>query len=73
MSNFGVDTNDMGVDSMLLDSTMGLTSVSGLGGILVYFIPMYSAEGKSYDEISALLTCTSLVHPILSSQHHLDN
>jgi hypothetical protein len=36
---------------------MGLTSVSGLGGILAYFIPEYSAQGKNYDDISALLTC----------------
>jgi len=39
---------------------MGLTSVSGLGGMLTYFIPGYAAQGKTYDDISALLTCTSL-------------
>ncbi|PQE06758.1 major facilitator superfamily transporter protein [Rutstroemia sp. NJR-2017a BBW] len=38
-----------------LYSTMGLTSVSGLGGILAYFIPEYSAQGKSYDDINPSL------------------
>jgi hypothetical protein len=36
---------------------MGLTSVSGLGGMLTYFIPGYAAQGKTYDDISALMTC----------------
>ncbi|KAL3419174.1 major facilitator superfamily transporter [Phlyctema vagabunda] len=41
-------------------STMGLTSVSGLGGILGEFIPTYSAQGRTYSDISNLLTFPSL-------------
>lgn len=37
---------------------MGLTAVSGLGALLSYFIPSYSAEGRTYDDVSALMTCT---------------
>ncbi len=36
---------------------MGLSAVSGLGGILSNFIPEYAAQGKTYNDISALLTC----------------
>ncbi|PVH82704.1 major facilitator superfamily transporter [Cadophora sp. DSE1049] len=41
-------------------STMGLTAVSGLGGILGEFIPAYAAQGKSYADISNLMTFPSL-------------
>lgn len=36
---------------------MGLAAVSGLGALLSYFIPSYAAEGRTYDDISALMTC----------------
>ncbi|RDW87857.1 hypothetical protein BP5796_03551 [Coleophoma crateriformis] len=48
----------LGTTSMY--STMGLVPVSGLGGLLVFFIPEYSAQGKTYNDISALLTYPSL-------------
>ncbi|KAG4435696.1 hypothetical protein IFR05_008831 [Cadophora sp. M221] len=41
-------------------STMGLTAVSGLGGILGEFIPTYAAQGKTYADISNLMTFPSL-------------
>jgi len=41
-------------------STMGLTAVSGLGGILGEFIPAYAAQGKTYADISNLMTFPSL-------------
>lgn len=39
---------------------MGLTAVSGLGGILGEFIPTYAAQGKTYADISNLMTCKSV-------------
>ncbi|KAK2049539.1 major facilitator superfamily transporter [Colletotrichum somersetense] len=39
---------------------IGLVQVSGLGALLGYFIPEYSAEGKGYDDISHLMTYPSL-------------
>ena len=39
---------------------MGLTAASGLGGLLVFFIPTYVAEGKTYADITALMTYPSL-------------
>lgn len=36
---------------------MGLTAVSGLGGILGVFIPTYAAQGRTYADISNLMTC----------------
>ncbi|KAH8679505.1 major facilitator superfamily transporter [Tricladium varicosporioides] len=43
-----------------LYSTMGLVAVSGLGGILGEFIPTYAAQGKTYSDISNLMTFPSL-------------
>ena len=53
-----------------IDSTMGLTAVSGLGALLSYFIPSYSAEGRSYDDVSALMTCTHLTPRFTSLANH---
>ncbi|KAL2061983.1 hypothetical protein VTL71DRAFT_7361 [Oculimacula yallundae] len=43
-----------------LYSTCGLASVSGLGGILGVFIPAYAAQGRTYADISNLMTFPSL-------------
>lgn len=37
-------------------STLGLSLISGLGGLLGFYIPQYEAAGKSYADISALMT-----------------
>jgi predicted MFS family arabinose efflux permease len=39
---------------------MGLTVASDLGGLLVFFIPTYVVEGKTYADITALITHPSL-------------
>ncbi|KAK2012465.1 major facilitator superfamily transporter [Colletotrichum eremochloae] len=41
-------------------ASIGLIQVSGLGALLVYFIPEYAAEGRGYDDISHLMTYPSL-------------
>jgi len=42
-------------------STLGLSLVSGFGGLLGFYIPQYAgAEGKTYADISALMTYPSL-------------
>lgn len=39
---------------------MGLSYVSGLGGLLGLYIAMYTAEGKDYDDITHIMTYPSL-------------
>ncbi|KAH8671724.1 major facilitator superfamily domain-containing protein [Xylariales sp. PMI_506] len=41
-------------------STLGLCLVSGFGGLLSYYIPEYTAAGKGYADIVALMTYPSL-------------
>ncbi|CAI6093581.1 unnamed protein product [Clonostachys chloroleuca] len=43
-----------------LFSTIGLSLVSGFGGLLGFYIPDYSAVGKTYADISSLLTYPTL-------------
>ena len=37
-------------------STLGLSLISGFGGLLGFYIPAYEAVGKDYADISALMT-----------------
>lgn len=41
-------------------STLGLSLVSGFGGLLGFYIPAYAAAGKTYADISALMTYPTL-------------
>ncbi|KXJ86470.1 putative MFS transporter [Microdochium bolleyi] len=41
-------------------STLGLSLVSGFGGLLGFYIPQYAALGKTYADISALMTYPTL-------------
>ncbi|KAJ9657924.1 hypothetical protein H2198_004007 [Neophaeococcomyces mojaviensis] len=41
-------------------STLGLSLVSGFGGLLGFYIPTYAAAGKTYADITALMTYPSL-------------
>ncbi|KIW88809.1 uncharacterized protein Z519_10293 [Cladophialophora bantiana CBS 173.52] len=41
-------------------STLGLSLVSGFGGLLSFYIPEYVAAGKDYADITALMTYPSL-------------
>ncbi|KAI0475421.1 putative MFS transporter [Xylariaceae sp. FL0804] len=41
-------------------STLGLTLVSGFGGLLNFYIPEYSAAGKDYADITHLMTYPTL-------------
>ncbi|SPO01413.1 related to transporter protein HOL1 [Cephalotrichum gorgonifer] len=41
-------------------STLGLSLVSGFGGLLGFYIPPYAAAGKDYADITALMTYPSL-------------
>jgi hypothetical protein len=41
-------------------STVGNSLVSGLGGLLNFYIPVYAAAGKGYDDITHLLTYPAL-------------
>ncbi|KAF4551080.1 Hypothetical protein D9617_14g075360 [Elsinoe fawcettii] len=43
-----------------LFSTLGLSLVSGLGGLLSFYIPTYAAVGKGYADITALMTYPTL-------------
>ncbi|CAI4215903.1 unnamed protein product [Parascedosporium putredinis] len=43
-----------------LFSSVGLSMVSGLGGLLNLFIPIYVAEGKGYADITHLMTYPTL-------------
>ncbi|KAK8159716.1 major facilitator superfamily domain-containing protein [Phyllosticta citrichinensis] len=41
-------------------SSLGLSLVSGLGGLLSFYIPAYTAEGATYADITALMTYPSM-------------
>ncbi|TKA81735.1 hypothetical protein B0A55_01118 [Friedmanniomyces simplex] len=41
-------------------SSLGLSLVSGFGGLLAFYIPQYAAAGKGYGDISALMTFPSM-------------
>ncbi|KAK8207430.1 major facilitator superfamily domain-containing protein [Phyllosticta capitalensis] len=41
-------------------SSLGLSLVSGLGGLLTFYIPAYTAEGATYADITALMTYPSM-------------
>ncbi|RAO72960.1 uncharacterized protein BHQ10_008972 [Talaromyces amestolkiae] len=41
-------------------STLGLSLVSGFGGLLGFYIPQYVAAGKDYNDITKLMTYPSL-------------
>ncbi|CAI7572239.1 hypothetical protein N7533_004266 [Penicillium manginii] len=41
-------------------STVGMSLVSGFGGLLTFYIPEYAAVGKDYADISALMTYPTL-------------
>ncbi|KAI1344440.1 major facilitator superfamily domain-containing protein [Xylariaceae sp. FL0016] len=41
-------------------STLGLTLVSGFGGLLGFYIPQYAAAGKDYADITHLMTYPTL-------------
>ncbi|KAJ5565161.1 hypothetical protein N7513_001403 [Penicillium frequentans] len=41
-------------------ATLGVALVSGFGGILTFYIPEYSAAGKDYADITALMTYPTL-------------
>ncbi|KAH6889827.1 putative MFS transporter [Thelonectria olida] len=41
-------------------STLGLALISGFGGLLNFYIPQYAAIGKTYDDITHLMTYPSL-------------
>lgn len=49
-----VDTDETQV------STLGLSLVSGLGGLLGYYIPEYEAQGYGFADITALMTYPAL-------------
>lgn len=46
-------------DPMIV-SSLGLSLVSGLGGLLTFYIPAYTAEGATYADITALMTYPSM-------------
>ncbi|KAH7018028.1 major facilitator superfamily domain-containing protein [Microdochium trichocladiopsis] len=51
----------MGIIVMIsIFSTLGLSLVSGFGGLLGFYIPQYAAAGKTYADISALMTYPTL-------------
>ncbi|KAF5014664.1 hypothetical protein F66182_14275, partial [Fusarium sp. NRRL 66182] len=41
-------------------STLGLSLVSGFGGLLGFYIPQYVEAGKDYNDITKLMTYPSL-------------
>ncbi|KAL3488696.1 major facilitator superfamily domain-containing protein [Aspergillus germanicus] len=41
-------------------STLGLALVNGFGGLLGFYIPQYTAEGKDYSDITNLMTMPTL-------------
>jgi MFS family permease len=41
-------------------SSLGLALVSGFGGLLAFYIPIYSAHGATYADITALMTYPSM-------------
>lgn len=41
-------------------STVGMSLVSGFGGLLSFYIPEYAAAGKGYAAISQLMTYPTL-------------
>lgn len=43
-----------------VDSALGNSLVSGFGGLITFYLPEYSAAGKDYAAISALLTYPTL-------------
>lgn len=47
-------------DVGLAVSTIGLALVSGFGGLLGFYIPDYAAAGKTYADITALMTFPTL-------------
>lgn len=57
-----------------LVSTLGLSLVSGLGGLLGFYIPMYAAQGYGRPEITALMTYPALfmsVYPVLTQLNNV--
>jgi hypothetical protein len=44
----------------ILVSTLGLALVNGFGGLLGFYIPQYTAEGKGYSDITNLMTMPTL-------------
>lgn len=46
--------------NFLLVSTIGMSLVSGFGGLLTFYIPEYAAVGKDYADITALMTYPTL-------------
>ena len=41
-------------------SSIGLALVSGFGGLLSFYIPIYAAKGATYADITALMTYPSM-------------
>jgi hypothetical protein len=41
-------------------SSLGLSLVSGFGGLLQFYIPIYAAHGATYEDITALMTFPSM-------------
>lgn len=41
-------------------SSLGLALVSGFGGLLTWYIPIYAAAGATYADITALMTYPSM-------------
>jgi hypothetical protein len=49
-----LSTNDSQV------SSLGLSLVSGFGGLLAFYIPIYASAGATYEDITALMTFPSM-------------
>lgn len=52
--------SNTGLFDQNLDSALGNSLVSGFGGLITFYLPEYSAAGKDYAAISALLTYPTL-------------
>lgn len=48
------------IHTLLEVSTLGLSLISGFGGLLGFYIPVYEAAGKGYADITAMMTYPSL-------------
>ncbi|KAJ5474994.1 hypothetical protein N7539_008060 [Penicillium diatomitis] len=58
--NLGKWQKTMILISISLFSTIGLSLVSGFGGLLGFYIPQYAAAGKTYADITSLMTYPTL-------------
>ncbi|KAJ5930867.1 hypothetical protein N7466_006360 [Penicillium verhagenii] len=58
--NMGKWQKTMVLIALSLFSTVGLSLVSGFGGLLTLYIPAYTAAGKDYADITSLMTYPTL-------------